>query len=143
MKKGIIIILERVERRATKLIPALRWLSYPKRLAELNLYSLERRRLRGDLIEMFKILNGLKGIDEAALFTRRRNQHRGHSYKLYKPALKKGLNCRRNIRVINEWTILQAQVVKAESTNMFKNKLNSYWSKKKKKKKKKKKGIEL
>ena len=121
--KKDITILEKVQRRATKLIPAVRSKSYPERLAELNLYGLERRRLRGDLIEMFKILNGLEGIEKDQLFTRRHNQNRGHSYKLYKPALKRGLNCRTNffsIRVINERNMLPAQVVETKSTNMFK-----------------------
>ena len=85
-----IAVLEKVQRRATKLIPALRSKSYPERLAELNLYRLERRRTRGYLIDAFKILNGLDGIEEAKLFTRRHNQNRGHSYKLYKPVIEKG-----------------------------------------------------
>ena len=50
--------LERVQRRATKLIPELKHLFYERRLLECRLTTLETRRLRGDLIEVFKILNG-------------------------------------------------------------------------------------
>ena len=48
--------LESVQRRATKLIPSIRNLSYEERLKRLNLFSLSDRRTRGDLIETFKIL---------------------------------------------------------------------------------------
>ena len=56
-------ILERVQRRATKMIQKLRNISYEMRLKECGLTILETRRLRGDQIEVFKILNGYENID--------------------------------------------------------------------------------
>ena len=56
-------ILEKVQRRTTKLITGLRDLSYDDRLKECGLTTLETRRLRGDQIEVFKILNGHENID--------------------------------------------------------------------------------
>ena len=55
--------LERIQRRATKIIPQLRDLAYEDRLKEFGLTTLETRRLRGDQIEVFKILNGFENID--------------------------------------------------------------------------------
>ena len=50
--------LERLLRRATKIIPELRDLSYESRLLECGLITLETRSLRCDQIEVFKIVNG-------------------------------------------------------------------------------------
>ena len=55
-------MLEKIQRRATKLIPGLRDLRYEERLKECGLTTLETRRLRGDQIEVFKILTGYKKI---------------------------------------------------------------------------------
>ena len=52
--------LERVQRRVTKMIPSLREKSYEERLKELNLFPLTQRRLRGDLIQVFKIMKTSK-----------------------------------------------------------------------------------
>ena len=61
-------MLETIQRRATKLIPGLRDLRYEERLKECGLTTLETRRLRGDQIEVFKILNGYENIDSNIFF---------------------------------------------------------------------------
>ena len=61
-------MLEKMHRRATKLIPGLRDLRYEERRKECGLTTLETRRLRGDQIEVFKILNGYEHIDSNFVF---------------------------------------------------------------------------
>ena len=65
-------MLEKIQRRATKLIPRLRDLTYDERLKECGLTTLETRRLRGDQIEVFKILNGYENIDSNIFFSQLR-----------------------------------------------------------------------
>ena len=62
--------IERVQRRATGLISGLARLSYEERLKETGLYTLERRQLRGDMIEMFQIMKDSDKISEDELFNR-------------------------------------------------------------------------
>ena len=62
-------MLERVQRRATKIILKLRNISYEMRLKECGLTTLETRRLRGDHIEVFKILNVYENIYRNIFFS--------------------------------------------------------------------------
>ena len=106
--------LERIQRRATKLVKGFSKLTYEDRLKKLGIYSLEKRRLRGDLIEAYKILTGKERVDKDKFFTPALNDHglRGHTWKLFKP------RCRSTIRrsffcnrVTNVWNSLQQHVV--------------------------------
>ena len=128
--------LEKVQRRATKLVPKLRNLPYEDRLKALarDLIPLEKRRERGDLIETYKLLNGIEKINYQKFFQMSEVEAtRGHNKKLYKPSLKKNLACRKNFysqRVINSWNVLPDHVVNATSTSKFKEELDSHWRKK-------------
>ena len=78
-------MLEKIQRRATKLIPGLRDLTYEERLNECGLTTLETRILRGDQIEVFKILNGYENIDSNIFFEIKESKiTRGHNYTLVK-----------------------------------------------------------
>eukprot|EP00061_Rhincodon_typus_P008284 g30756.t1 len=65
-----IVKLERVQKRFTRMSPGLEGLSYRERLNRLGLYSLERRRLRGDLIEVYKIMSNMDWVNSQGLFPR-------------------------------------------------------------------------
>ena len=123
--------LEKIQHRATKLVPELRNLEYRDRLRELNLYTLEQRRERGDLIEVYKIITGKENIECEKFFKFRVNSNtRGNSMKIYKPRLKKSILQRVNffsIRVVNAWNELPDYVISSTGINSFKNNLDRYY----------------
>ena len=111
------------------MIQKLRIMSYEMRLKECGLTTLETRRLRGDQIEVFKILNGYENIDRNIFFTvkEERRRTRRHGVTLAKK------QCRLDIRkfsfsqrTVNEWNRLSADCVGASSVNIFKNKIDIY-----------------
>lgn len=114
--------LERVQRRATKLVPELSHLPYEERCQQLGLQTLEDRRTRGDVIETFKLLHGYEDIPFSRFFKLSNRNLRGHSLKLAKPD-----HWRSNlkghwfaIRVIDKWNALPESVVTAPTIATFK-----------------------
>ena len=86
-------MLEKIQRRATELIPGLKDLRYEERLKECGLTTLETRRLRWDQIEVFKILNGYEHIDSNICFKIKESKiTRGHNFTLVKK------QCRLDVR---------------------------------------------
>ena len=64
--------IEKVQRRATRLLFEPRSLNYEERMRHLCLPSLKYRRLRGDMIQVFKLINGLDDLDWKDFFTKSR-----------------------------------------------------------------------
>jgi ribonuclease P/MRP protein subunit RPP40 len=120
-------ILEKVQRRATRMIVECKGKEYEERLEIVGLTTLERRRTRADLIEVFKILGGNEGIEESTFFRRYKANTRGHTMKLFK----KGVN--RDIlkysfanMVVDMWNGLPEAVINGGSVNIFKRGLDKY-----------------
>jgi hypothetical protein len=128
-KKGLINDIENIQKRATKFIHICKKLSYKDRLILLELPTLKYRRLRGDMIEVYKILNGFYDASVVPLLPRNYDtRSRGHSLKLKvdrcKLDIRKFSFCN---RVINAWNSLPDHVVISSSLNMFKNSLDNHW----------------
>ena len=117
--------LEKVQARATKLVPSIRHKGYQRRLADLGLFTLEQRRLRGLLIETFKILRGFSGLDPASVFELSVNRTRNHGYKVVPPRSNTVLyRDFPTVRVCNLWNSLPEAVVNAPSVDAFKGRLD-------------------
>lgn len=126
--KKDLIKIEKIQRRATKLVPQLKCRSYKERLKALDLPSMQYRLRRGDMIEVWKILNNhykgdfkwLRKIEDSST---RSNDAKLH-YPRYSHPLK--LRCFSN-RIQSDWRTLPRQVVSASTVNCFKTKLDRHW----------------
>ena len=125
-------ILEKVQQRATRIVPEFSDMDYDARLLALGLTSLKERRLRGDLIEVFKIMHGYENLRRKDFFTLASETNnyglRGHKFKIWKPDTK--TMSRKwffDIRPIEAWNRLPEEVVCSKSVNEFKNKLDAHF----------------
>ena len=120
--------LEDVQRRATKMIAKIKEKPYNERLEALKLPSLEHRRKRGDMIEVFKYTSGINKTERPALNLHSGRVTRGHCKKLSKERCLKEIRRKSfPIRVVSTWNDLPEHVVTAPTVNAFKNRLDKHW----------------
>ena len=127
LKKDITFV-EKVQRKATKYLYGMKELTYEERLKKLQLPTLSFRRLRGSMIEVYKIFHvydkaatpclplsnvNTRGHDFKLFYSRSNNEHpKSHSF---------------NQRVVRPWNSLPENVVNANNINTFKNRLDKHW----------------
>ena len=98
-------------------------------MSVLNLPSLEYRRMRGDMIEVYKITHELNDpLTTKSLVTYSSNNTRSHQFKLHKPRVNtKQFQMFFTNRIINPWNNLPDVTVNASSLNCFKNYLDAHF----------------
>jgi hypothetical protein len=138
--------LEKVQERATRLVPQLQNLSYNERLLNLGLTSLEERRTRGDMIQMFKIQNNFNKVNLSAKNTSCNKNYaqnvgpassvalrRRASIRLEKEFVK-SCTVRESFftnRVADNWNKLSDETVQSRSVNGFKASYDKFTNEKK------------
>ena len=124
--------LERVQRRATKMIDGFKNLEYQERLHRLNLPTLAFRRLRGDMIEVFKHIHCYDKSTLNNRFEIRQRPSRNHDHQLVLKFPKDGSRGVEHnsfyIRAIKSWNELPNDVPAATSLSSFKTRLDSAWT---------------
>jgi hypothetical protein len=119
--------LERVQRAATKAVHGLSNTSYTIRMRILDLYSLDVRRLRGDLMFTYSLFQS--GLAEVVFDMAETRHLRGHERKIFLP--RSNTLIRHSFftcRIVNAWNLLPPDVVMAVSKASFKTRLDSYLS---------------
>ena len=128
-KKGDIEAVEKVQKRATKLVISLKKLSYTDRLVRLDLPTLKYRSIRGDMIEVFKIIKHKYDHSVAPeLICNTNKATRGNDFRLLKK--RSHYDLRKfsfTNRIVNIWNSLPNAVVDVNSVDLFKSRLDNFW----------------
>lgn len=124
-------MLENVQIRATKLVDGLNNIEYQDRLKRLNLPTLAFRRLRGDMIELYKHFTKYDRSTISSTFQPKTRPSRAHKLQIQEREAKDGTRGvqRKSFyyRNINIWNKLPKWVVESENMNEFKNNLDTFW----------------
>ena len=122
-------LVESVLRRATRVIPGLKDLTYEERLEKMKIPSMAYRRMRGDMIEVYKYTHEVYNLRSDMFTVDEKSNTRGHEYKLEKHRCNTTL---RQLffsqRVVERWNKLPPTVVSAPSLNSFKNRLDAVYN---------------
>ena len=123
-------LLESVQKRAVRMVSGLSGRGYEERLKEIGLTTLEARRVRGDMIEVWKILHGREDVNPETWFSlvggkERETRINDHRTTLIKPRCKHEPREKFfSVRVVERWNALPSRVREAETINIFKNEYN-------------------
>ena len=96
-------------------------MEYEERLERLGLTKLVERRIRGDMIETYKIISGKERVDPSGFFKMAHFRGRSHPKRVYKEHSR--LNMRKywfSQRVVDKWNALTTEEVEASKTSSFK-----------------------
>jgi len=113
-KKGDIEALEKVQNKATKILPALKNLSYSERLKICQMTTLHYRRIRGYMIETYKIVIGkhetfvAPSLSKEKTYVTRGNDLRSKKFRV-------------------KYDLRKYRVVSANTTDTFKARLDKFW----------------
>ena len=126
-------LLESVQKRAVRMVLGLRSKAYEDKLAELNLMSLEKRRTKYDLVQVFKVVHGYDNVDYATWFTlvgeNPTRVTRGTSDPLnivQKMAVTDPRKHFFSLRVTSAWNALPGELKRAASVQAFKEQITTY-----------------
>ena len=108
------------------MFPRLRNKPYEERLKELNLFSLSKRRVRGDLIEVFEIIRCFHNINiNDYVTTDLTNTTRNNGFKIKAKRFRSNKAFFFN-RIVNVWNSLPALIVNNNTIESFKKKLDKH-----------------
>ena len=125
---GLSDLIESVQRRATRLIPALRGLSYSERLRRIGLVTLAYRRFRADLLTVRGLLSSPDLVGSSVLSLRPQDRTRGHTRMLEKVRHRTRVGKHFfSSRVCDLWNALPESCVSAPTLNGFKSELNVFF----------------
>ena len=127
-----VIMLEKVQKRATKLVDGLKDLEYTERLRKVNLPTLIYRRARCDMIEMYKHFHAYDKNTLSSTFEHQTRTSRRHNFQVVWKSPKDGVRGLQTnsfyYRTMKTWNNLPTEVVNASNLELFKRRLDQLWA---------------